>query len=159
MDETFFLSNIAPQVGEGFNRAYWARFEQFVRDLTRTYSDVYVYTGVLYLPHKEADGNYYVRYRVLGDPPNTAVPTHFYKVILAENDGGRDRVIGAFLMKNDVIKDDVPLSSFMVPLEKVERGAGFTFFPVVNRARAGGLCAASGCQLPPPFTQKPKRTA
>jgi DNA/RNA endonuclease G (NUC1) len=33
MEDTFYLSNIAPQVGAGFNRDYWARFEQFVRDL------------------------------------------------------------------------------------------------------------------------------
>ena len=29
MDSTFFLSNMCPQVGAGFNRDYWARFEQF----------------------------------------------------------------------------------------------------------------------------------
>jgi DNA/RNA endonuclease G (NUC1) len=27
MSETFLLSNIAPQVGEGFNRHYWAYLE------------------------------------------------------------------------------------------------------------------------------------
>lgn len=27
MSETFLLSNIAPQVGEGFNRHYWAYVE------------------------------------------------------------------------------------------------------------------------------------
>lgn len=29
MDSTFFLTNMCPQVGAGFNRDYWARFEQF----------------------------------------------------------------------------------------------------------------------------------
>lgn len=29
MDSTFLLSNMCPQVGAGFNRDYWARFEQF----------------------------------------------------------------------------------------------------------------------------------
>ncbi|OBZ89055.1 Nuclease [Choanephora cucurbitarum] len=50
MDETFLLSNIAPQVGEGFNRQYWAYFEAFCRNLAQTYDDVYVYTGPLFLP-------------------------------------------------------------------------------------------------------------
>ena len=35
MNSTFNLSNISPQVGEGFNRDYWARFEKFVKDTTK----------------------------------------------------------------------------------------------------------------------------
>lgn len=31
--DTFYLSNISPQVGKGFNRDYWARLEQFCRRL------------------------------------------------------------------------------------------------------------------------------
>lgn len=40
MDSTFSLTNISPQVGKGFNRDYWARFEKYVRDLTKSCSDV-----------------------------------------------------------------------------------------------------------------------
>lgn len=29
LEETFFLSNICPQVGEGFNRGYWERLERW----------------------------------------------------------------------------------------------------------------------------------
>ncbi|KAK4518002.1 methylenetetrahydrofolate reductase (NAD(P)H) met13 [Mucor velutinosus] len=50
MDETFLLTNIAPQVGPGFNRQYWAYLEQFCRDLTKNFTDVYVYSGPLFLP-------------------------------------------------------------------------------------------------------------
>lgn len=35
MGDTFYLSNIAPQVGVGFNRDYWARLEKMVRDVAR----------------------------------------------------------------------------------------------------------------------------
>jgi DNA/RNA endonuclease G (NUC1) len=34
MRSTFDLANIAPQIGKGFNRSYWARLESFVRHLT-----------------------------------------------------------------------------------------------------------------------------
>lgn len=61
MDETFFLSNVAPQVGDGFNRhcksssrpvliglftdhADWAYLEDFCRRLTTNFEDVYVFT-------------------------------------------------------------------------------------------------------------------
>jgi endonuclease G, mitochondrial len=41
MDETFLLSNIAPQVGQGFNRDYWAWVEDFCRRLTNQFTDVF----------------------------------------------------------------------------------------------------------------------
>jgi len=50
VDQTFFLSNIAPQVGVGFNRNSWNRLEKYVRKLTKTYKNVYVCTGPMYLP-------------------------------------------------------------------------------------------------------------
>ncbi|ODM94403.1 Endonuclease G, mitochondrial [Orchesella cincta] len=59
--ETFVLSNIAPQVGKGFNRDAWNTLEKYVRGLTRRYENVYVCSGPLYLPRREADGKYYVR--------------------------------------------------------------------------------------------------
>lgn len=50
MNESFLMTNISPQVGVGFNRSYWSRFEGFVRHLTSQYDGVYVVTGPLFLP-------------------------------------------------------------------------------------------------------------
>jgi endonuclease G, mitochondrial len=50
MKDSFLLTNICPQIGEGFNRDYWARFEHFIRKLTGTFKTVYVCTGPLFLP-------------------------------------------------------------------------------------------------------------
>lgn len=50
IEQTFFLSNMAPQVGVGFNRDSWNRLEIHVRKLTNIYKNVYVCTGPLYLP-------------------------------------------------------------------------------------------------------------
>lgn len=62
MDQTFLLSNIAPQVGEGFNRNYWAHTEDFVRKLTGKFDDVWVFTVPLYLPKMSGDGKMRVTY-------------------------------------------------------------------------------------------------
>ena len=35
MDDTFFLSNMAPQVGRGFNRDKWEHLERYVRKLVK----------------------------------------------------------------------------------------------------------------------------
>ena len=64
MDETFFLTNISPQVGKGFNRDKWNDLEKHVRKLARNSLNVYVLTGPLYLPKMEPDGKSYVKYRV-----------------------------------------------------------------------------------------------
>ena len=42
---TFHLTNIAPQVGKGFNRDAWNKLEMYARRLTQDYSDVYVCSG------------------------------------------------------------------------------------------------------------------
>jgi endonuclease G len=65
MLETFALSNISPQVGRGFNRDYWARFERFVHLLTRSCSDVFIVTGPLYLPTRTPAG-YVLQHPMIG---------------------------------------------------------------------------------------------
>ena len=60
MNETFLLTNIAPQVGEDFNRHYWAGVENWCRKLTSSFQDVYVFTVPLYLPKLEPDGKWRV---------------------------------------------------------------------------------------------------
>ncbi|KAI8370988.1 hypothetical protein BD560DRAFT_329476 [Blakeslea trispora] len=145
MDETFYLTNIAPQVGQGFNRDYWAHLEHFCRELTRKFSDVYVFTGPLYLPHQEADGKFYVKYQMIGNPPNVAVPTHFYKVILTHHQGRY--TVGAFVLPNQPIPDQTPLTAFKVPLDAVERGAGLTFFNQLNTTQLPDLCRETECKL------------
>lgn len=123
MDSTFALSNMCPQQGDGFNRDYWAHFEDFCRRLTSFYPSVRIVTGPLYLPKKDpVDGKWSVSYEVIGSPPNVAVPTHFYKVIFAE-DGktGGNVSLGAFVLPNAVIHNDKPLQDFEVPMDAVER--------------------------------------
>ncbi|SPO01140.1 probable nuclease NUC1 precursor, mitochondrial [Cephalotrichum gorgonifer] len=148
MDDTFYLSNMCPQVGDGFNRDYWAHFEDFCRRLTSRYPSVRIATGPLYLPKREADGKWYVKYEVIGNPASVAVPTHFYKVILAE-DGrvGGPVAVGAFVLPNARIPNDKPLTDFEVPLEVIERASGLEFaakLPVERRRR---LCADGPCTL------------
>ncbi|XP_049618709.1 endonuclease G, mitochondrial isoform X2 [Syngnathus scovelli] len=77
MDDTFYLSNVAPQ-NPHLNQNAWNNLEKLCRSLTKRYANVYVCTGPLYLPRQEADGKLYVRYQVVGRN-HVAVPTHFFK--------------------------------------------------------------------------------
>jgi endonuclease G len=148
MDSTFLLSNMCPQVGDGFNRDYWAHFEDFCRRLTGRYPSVRIVTGPLYLPKREADGKWRVSYEVIGNPPNVAVPTHFYKVIFAE-DGtiGGQVALGAFVLPNAVIPNEKPLQDFEVPLEAVERASGLEFATKLPAVRRKKLCQEISCSI------------
>ncbi|CAO3566046.1 unnamed protein product [Mortierella alpina] len=149
MDETFYLSNIAPQVGEGFNRDYWAHFENFCRVLTKRYQDVYVITGPLYLPYQDpTDNKFYVKHEVIGNPPNIGVPTHFYKVILTDKGNG-DMAVGAFVLPNNTIQNQVPLTAFQVPVEAVEKASGLKFFETLERKALKNLCRDTDCIIMP----------
>lgn len=148
MDDTFALSNMCPQVGDGFNRDYWAHFEDFCRRLTHTYPSVRIVTGPLYLPKREADGKWRVSYEVIGSPPNVAVPTHFFKVIFAE-DGtlGGKVALGAFVLPNAVIANNKPLTDFEVPIEAVERASGLEFATKLTPERRKRLCQEVNCSV------------
>lgn len=148
MDDTFLLSNMCPQVGDGFNRDYWAHFEDFCRRLAGKYPSVRIVTGPLYLPKRDPDGKWRVSYEVIGQPPNVAVPTHFYKVIFAE-DGkvGGKVALGAFVLPNAVISNSKPLEDFEVPVEAVERASGLEFATKLDASRRRRLCAEVECSV------------
>ena len=148
MDQTFLLSNMCPQVGDGFNRDYWAHLEDFCRRLTNHYPSVRIVTGPLYLPKKEHDGKWRISYEVIGNPPNISVPTHFYKVIFAE-DGrtGGNVALGAFVLPNAPISNSTPLVDFEVPVEAIERASGLDFASKLPMARRRQLCGEVNCGI------------
>lgn len=149
MDGTFALSNMCPQVGEGFNRDYWAHFEDFCRRLTSYYPSVRIVTGPLYLPKRDpVSQKWKVEYEVVGHPPNVAVPTHFYKIIFAE-DGkvGGNVSLAAFVLPNDRISNDKPLADFEVPIEALERASGLEFASLLPPARRKQLCKEVACSV------------
>lgn len=148
MDETFYLTNISPQVGEGFNRDYWAHLEFFARECTAKYDSVRIVTGPLYLPKKCPDGKFRVSYEVIGNPPSIAVPTHFFKLIVGERNGSnQDISVAAFVLPNDVISNSTPLKSFEVPVEALEISSGLTFLQNVPENKKKSLCQEVRCEI------------
>ncbi|XP_037091988.1 LOW QUALITY PROTEIN: endonuclease G, mitochondrial-like [Pollicipes pollicipes] len=131
--ETFLLSNMAPQVGVGFNRDKWNDLEMHVRKLCKVYPNVYVCTGPLYLPRREADGRLRVSYEVIGKN-QVSVPTHFYKIVVGETVAGAWK-LEAYVMPNQVIPNEAPITNYLVPPDVIERAAGLLFFDRMDRSR------------------------
>ncbi|XP_075879240.1 endonuclease G, mitochondrial [Nelusetta ayraudi] len=141
MDDTFYLSNVAPQ-NPHLNQNTWNNLEKLCRSLTKRYPNVYVCTGPLYLPRQEADGKLYVRYQVLGKN-HVAVPTHFFKVLILEQADGRGVELRSYVLPNEPVDEKVPLDRFLVPVETIERASGLLFVPNILR-RTGGPKAVAG---------------
>lgn len=118
MKDSFLLSNVCPQ-HPGLNRGYWRKLEKHVRDLTKEYKTLHVFTGPLFLPCRESDGKLYVKYQVIGET-EIAVPTHYFKLILKESGD----FLSGFIVPNQP-QSDIPLDRYQTTLEKVEKAAGF----------------------------------
>lgn len=140
MDDTFYLSNVAPQ-NANLNQNTWNNLEKLCRSLTKHYLNVYVCTGPLYLPSQEEDGKLYVRYQVIGRN-HVAVPTHFFKVLILEQADGRGVELRSYVLPNEPIDEKVPLERFLVPIETIERASGLLFVPNITK-RTSGLRAIS----------------
>lgn len=153
MDQTFFLSNMAPQVGDGFNRDYWAHLEDFCRRLANDYKSVRIVSGPMFLPKRDpVTGKTFMSYEVIGEPPSVAVPTHFYKIVVGEdllNGKGRkeDVAIAAFVLPNAPINNATPLKSFLAPVSAIERATGLEFFTKVNSRNKKDLCSQVACEI------------
>ncbi len=69
------------------------------------------------------DNKLYVKYQVIGSN-QVAVPTHFFKVIIGQQNNG-ELDIYSYLMPNEPIDNDTPLDQFLVAPELIEQNAGF----------------------------------
>ena len=145
--ETFYLTNTCPQVGKGFNQGYWQELERFTRGLTEKYEEIYVQTGSLYLP-KKVDGKWIVQFEMIGDPPNISVPTHFYKCILALNNGA-PTTLGIFVLPNQSILKSTPLSNFKSSFNFVEGFSGYSIFERLgnDKENLNNLCDHVNCKF------------
>lgn len=111
VDETFFMSNMSPQL-RAFNGGVWRDLEEHVRDWARKHKELYIFTGpVLH----ELNGKY------IGKSSQVEVPEQFYKVLWAPGVGS----IG-FVMPNQI--STRPLMDFAVSVDQVESVAEIDFF-------------------------------
>lgn len=96
-----------------------------------------------------------MKYQLIGNPPNVAVPTHFYKIILAtkedkDSPDGKSYALGTFLMPNQRIPHNDPLDNYLVPLDALERTTGLQFFTGLDNKTVTPLCDVVKCVPIPP---------
>ena len=119
MSETFFLSNMSPQVPE-FDQGIWQKLESKVRTWATRFGSVYVVTGpVLEKPAEQ--------YASIG-ANKVSVPQYYYKVILART---KKSVSGiGFILPNKRCDDSI--WNYAVTIDEVEKRTGLDFFPLLD---------------------------
>jgi endonuclease G len=120
MSESFFLSNMVPQVPNN-NRGIWRMLESKVRNWALENRDLYVVSGTIY----DKD------YKTIGTG-QVGVPTFLWKVVY---DKATDSTI-AYLMPNaELPMKDLP--KYLTTVDHVEELTGLNIFPKLDESKEG----------------------
>lgn len=118
MAESFYLSNMVPQVGIGMNRGIWKDLEGFVRKCAIARGSVYIFTGPIYEGETTGD---------IGKN-KVAVPTQLYKIVYDES---KAEAI-AFIMPNSkLLSADMP--KYITTIRDIEKRAGLDFLSNLDK--------------------------
>lgn len=136
-DETFFMSNVAPQVPD-FNRQAWKYLETLVRKWVRTRGTVWVISGGFFYDPKEEDPSSatgVVIYKVIG-PNRVAVPTHFFKIVIAQNPDTSALEAIAFVLANRRYAEPYDAQGYVHSIQWIEERTGIHFMPELGPSSA-----------------------
>ena len=64
-------------------------------------------------------------------------------MLILERAGGQGVELRSYVLPNSPVDESVPLDSFLVPIETIERASGLLFTPNIMKM-TGGLPAISG---------------
>ena len=115
MKESFYYSNMSPQK-PGFNRGIWKKLEEKVRDWAIKNQAIYIVTGPILTPGLSTIGHNQV-----------SIPKYYYKVILDYTEPDIKGI--GFILPNE--SSNLPLHSFAVSIDSVEKFSGLDFFPLL----------------------------
>ena len=146
-DQTFYVSNIAPQIRIGFNSAggAWNNLESFV-DKQVCSDTLYVVTGCIFGEFTDTDGEVIAPATTINrnDEKEIGIPTAYYKALLRTRKGDSGKSVAkckaselkcaAFIVGHRPAKGRKPSTREMITIEELERLTGEEFFVNVKHA-------------------------
>ena len=154
-NQTFYVTNIAPQLRDGFNErgGAWNNLEYFV-DRQICADTLYVVTGAIYDDFTAPDGTT-VKARTTvnkNDNKRIGVPTAYYKALLRTKSGRTGKSVAecksselkcaAFIIPHRSDVGHKPTAEDMISIKELERLTGIDFFTGVPHAPEGKAEAA-----------------
>tara|TARA_R110002073_G_scaffold312586_4_gene484131 strand:+ start:33930 stop:34754 length:825 start_codon:yes stop_codon:yes gene_type:complete len=115
MNASFYLSNMSPQIGIGFNRGIWKKIEARIFEWSNQSDSLYVVTGP-----------------ILDNPLGTIgenkvlVPRAYYKTVFRFKD---DSISGiGFLIDHKKFPNGTKITNFLTSIDSIEKVSGINFY-------------------------------
>jgi endonuclease G len=119
MAESFYLSNMVPQVGIGMNRGIWKDLEELVRKWAIARGSVYIFTGPIYEGETTGD---------IGKN-KVAVPSQLYKIVYDES---KAEAISFIMPNSKLSSSDIP--KYITTIRDIEKRTGLDFLSELDEA-------------------------
>ncbi|MCS6820681.1 MAG: DNA/RNA non-specific endonuclease [Microscillaceae bacterium] len=114
MSETFYMSNMSPQVPE-LNREGWRILEETIREWAKRDKSLLIVTGPVLKG----------KMKKIGKRNKVSVPPAYYKVVVDITEPEKKGI--GFIMPNAVITK--PIHEYALTIAEVEKETGINFFP------------------------------
>lgn len=128
--QTFYATNVTPQIQNAFNGGIWNNLEMGVREIVQATSDtVYVVTGAVF---RKVGGSEQVKYiQPAKDSKQCPVPNYYYKVLLKvrrDADGAitAASTVGVWMEHRRYVGDSY--LNYTTSVAQIEAWTGFDFF-------------------------------
>lgn len=131
VDQTYYMTNITPQIQNGFNGGIWSNLETAVQGLTSNCDTVYVVTGAAF--RKKTNGNESITYITnTRDGKRLPVPNYYWKALLKVTWSAGTitaaKAIGFWLPHQDLKDKDYYDPEYVVSVRQIEEWTGFNLF-------------------------------
>lgn len=120
--QTYYGTNMAPQIGHGFNQDIWAALEQKINRLSSGVDTMYVVTGCVLTDSpgttKDSDGK------------KITIPSAFFKACLAYSRSSTFNtwLSAGYLLEHKKYNSNAITPDMTLTIEELERRTGITFF-------------------------------
>ncbi len=128
MAQTYYSTNMTPQIQNGFNGMIWARLEEAARSAVVS-DTLYIVTGATF--NKVGENQPVKKVKNGNDGKMMPVPNYYWKVMLKVKRGGPGNITSAkaaaFWLPHEDLKDHV-FTEYETTVDQIEAWTGFDFF-------------------------------
>ena len=146
--QTFYGTNMTPQIGKNFNQSIWANLETIVRSWANQSDTLYVVTGCV------TEGS--TKYATDNKGKKVTVPTAYYKALLRRSSGntiGKSGYVAcAIWLDHKSYSSQAITSSYSMSIDQLEAKLGIDLF--VNLPAVIGEADAAAVEAEDPKTQQ-----
>ena len=126
--QTYYITNVTPQLQYGFNSPLWSNLEDAVRGLTSSCDTVYVVTGAAF--RKKGSGDTITTITNTRDNKVLPLPNYYWKALLKVRRTGGSitsaKAIGVWIPHQDL--KDHSYTEYVVDVKQIESWTGFDLF-------------------------------